>query len=118
MNAARHYAKAEAMETSRARLDPVADTALVVEGYYMSAHHFIEAGADWHDTPHPTNHAHNRNPQLLKQAGAPADVSDAWALLERLRAGNVYGGHTNGNTSANARTCLMTIKAWAMSSKP
>ena len=79
MNADRHFAKAEGFERSQVKLDPTADQDLVVEGCYFAAHHYICAGSDWHGVQRPDNHAHGRNPALLKRAGAPQDVINAWA---------------------------------------
>ena len=118
MKAEAHYDKGRRIAATQAKLDPAADWETIVECCYMSAHHLLLAGTEWTGTAHPQSHAHRENVRLLKQAGAPQTVRDAWDKLEILRAGNVYGARTNGAASADARRHQETISDWAVGLHP
>ena len=118
MKAEAHYQKGQRMAAAQAKLDPATDWESIVEGCYMAAHNFVLAGAEWLGVAHQQSHKHQQNTGLLQQCGAPQAVRDAWGRLEVLRAGNVYGGHTNGVASAEARDEMQTIRIWATGLRP
>ena len=118
MKAEDHFQKALRFDEGQSQLDPTHHSELIIEGCYMAAHHYIEAGAEWRGIAHPQRHAHKDNIRLLNQAGAPEAVSEAWRNLESLRPGSIYGGHINGTSSAEARKALKTIKEWAEAVRP
>ncbi len=118
MKADAHYDKAERLADAQTRLDPAQDWELIVEGCYMSAHHFVLAGAEWAGASHSQGHMHKDNVRLLKQAGASQPVQDAWNQLEILRAGSVYGARANGTASARARDGLRAVREWATNLHP
>ena len=106
MKADDHFAKAERMAATQAKLDPATDWESIIEGCYMAAHNYVIAGVEYCGISHPQSHKHAANAQLLRQANAPDEVKAAWDALERLRNGNVYGGRTNGvAVRAPAITC-------------
>jgi hypothetical protein len=100
MKAEAHYQKGQRLAATQAKLDPATDWESIIEGCYMAAHNYVLAGAEWLGQAHQQSHKHQQNPRLLTQAAAPKAVRDAWESLDILRAGNVYGGHTNGAASA------------------
>ncbi|HEX6123311.1 MAG TPA: hypothetical protein VFY89_09120 [Ktedonobacterales bacterium] len=106
------------MAATQAKLAPATDWEIVVESCYMAAHNFIVAGAEWTGVPHPQSHKHAANVSLLQRAAAPQDVREAWDQLEVLRAGNIYGGHTDPAAADEARQYLATIQRWASAKKP
>lgn len=61
MKAGDHYQKGLRLEEGQHQLDVVTAVELVIEGCYMAAHHYIEAGAEWLGVPHPQSHAHKDN---------------------------------------------------------
>ncbi len=46
MNAESHFQKAQRLERGQQQLNPKDYGELVIEGCYMAAHHYIEAGAE------------------------------------------------------------------------
>jgi hypothetical protein len=118
MKAEAHFQKGKRMATAQAKLDPATDWESIVEGCYMAAHNFVLAGAEWLGQAHQQSHVHRQNVGLLQRSGAPQPVRTAWDRLEVLRAGNVYGGHTNGTASAEARDRLQVIQGWATALRP
>ena len=118
MNAEAHYQKGQQLAATQAKLDPATDWEGIIEGCYMAAHDYVLAGAEWLGQAHQQSHEHQQNPRLLTQAAAPKAVRDAWESLDILRAGNVYGGHTNGAASAEARLDMQTTVNWATGLRP
>ncbi len=72
MKAEDHFQKALRLDAGQSQLDAAHYSELIIEGCYMAAHHYIEAGAEWRGIPHPQAHAHkdeirgcsNRQPHL------------------------------------------------------
>ncbi len=118
MNAEKYFQKAQRLEQGQSQLDPVHYGELVIEGCYMAAHPYIEAGAEWRGIPHPQAHAHKDNTRLLKQARAPDAIQDAWRTLETLRPGGIYGKEPDKSAGATAQAALQIIKDWAEGARP
>ncbi len=118
MKAEQLLQKALRFETTQSGLEPATDWESIIEICYLAAHHFLIAGVDWRSGTHPSTHAHNANPKLLRDLSAPSEVQKAWSDFDVLRSGNVYGGRTNGVGSSQARLCLKIIKEWAEAAHP
>ena len=118
MKAEDHFQKALRLEEAQQQLDVVMAVELVIEGCYMAAHHYIEAGAEWLGCPHPQSHAHKDNIRLLRQAKAPQVVMDAWNVLDVLRPGGIYGKQPDQDAGPKAQDALRVIKDWAESVQP
>lgn len=118
MNAEKHFQKAQRLEQGQNQLDPVHHGELVIEGCYMAAHHYIEAGAEWRGVAHPQAHAHKDNTRLLKQANAPDSIQDAWRTLETLRPSGIYGKEPDESAGATAQASLQVIKGWTEEARP
>jgi hypothetical protein len=118
MKAEDHFQKAQRLEKGQHQLDPVHYGELVIEGCYMAAHHYIEAGTEWRGVSHPQAHAHKDNVRLLKQANAPNTVQDAWRTLETLRPSGIYGKEPDELAGAKAQAALQVIKDWAEEARP
>jgi hypothetical protein len=119
MKADTHFEVGGNLDADQSVLDPAKNWRLIVEGCYMAAHHYLLAGAEWRGVSHPQNHAHAANAGILRKAGAPAEVQNAWQHLDYdLRPGRVYGRQLNGTASAEARDALKLIKDWAAAARP
>ncbi len=118
MNAEKHFQKGTRFERTQAKLELADDWETIIEACYMASHHYIEAGTEWHGVAHPQAHAHRDNISLLKKANAPSEVQDAWRNLELLRPGSIYGSHTTGTGSSEAREALKLIKEWVEKVRP
>jgi hypothetical protein len=118
MKAEDHFQKATRIEEGQSQLDPGLYGELIIEGCYMAAHHYIEAGAEWLGVPHPQSHAHKDNIRLLRQAKAPQAVIDAWNDLDVLRPGGIYGKRPDLTAGPQARTDLKIVKDWVETTRP
>ena len=113
MKAEDHFQKALRLDAGQNQLDPTHYSELIIEGCYMAAHHYIEAGAEWRGIAHPQSHAHKANTKLLTQSSAPQPVYNAWHDLEVLRPGGIYGKVPDEGSGEKARAGLQLIKDWA-----
>jgi hypothetical protein len=113
MKAEARFQKGERMAAAQTKLDPATDWESIVEGCYRAAHNFVLAGGEWLGQAHQQSHVHRQNVGLLQRSGAPQPARTARDRLEILRAGNVYGRHTNGTAAAEARERLQVIQVWA-----
>jgi hypothetical protein len=119
MKAEKHFEVGGNLEADQSVLNPAANWRLIVEGCYMAAHHYILAGAEWRGIAHPQSHGHAANAGILRQAGAPPEIGDAWHKLDYdLRPGQVYGRQPDGEASEEARAALKVIKDWAEEARP
>ncbi len=118
MKAEDHFQKAVRIEEGKNQLDPGLYGELIIEGCYMAAHHYVEAGAEWLGVPHPQSHAHKDNIRLLRQAKAPQVVIDAWNDLDVLRPGGIYGKQPDPMAGPQARTDLKVVKDWVETVRP
>lgn len=118
MKAEDHFQKGARLEEAQQQLDVITAVELVIEGCYMAAHHYIEAGTEWLGVPHPQSHAHKDNIRLLRQAKAPQAVIDAWNDLDVLRPGGIYGKQPDRTAGPQARTDLKIVKDWAETLRP
>jgi hypothetical protein len=85
-----HFARGESLEQEQMVLAPVTHPATVIGACHAVAHHYLCAGADWAGINHErAGHNHTKHPALLKDAGAPAEIAEAWKHLEDLRAKGV-----------------------------
>ncbi len=118
MKAEDHFQKALRLDEAQSQLDPAHYSELIIEGCYMAAHHYIEAGTEWQGIPHPQKHAHKDNVRLLKQANASNAIQESWRTLETLRPGGIYGKEPDESAGEKARTALQIIKSWAEEVRP
>ena len=116
MYADKHESQALIIETGAFKLDPHTDAPLYIEGLFGAAAHWICAGLDWRGQKHSDKH--QQHDSLLKSAGAPPEIPTAWRALEDLRAGDWYGGRTNGARTGPALRAYNVIKNWALAGKP
>lgn len=110
MRAEGHLEKARREEKSTRKLDPEEDSELIVEGLYGAAHHYIAYALEQKRGEHSDKHG--RDFLLLKKHGYD-DIRSKFETLDSLRAGDFYGGRTNGERVKKARLLLSEIKAWA-----
>lgn len=118
MKAEDHFQKGLRLEEAQAQVDAITGVELIIEGCYMAAHHYIEAGTEWLGVPHPQSHAHKDNIRLLRQAKAPQTVIDAWNVLDVLRPGGIYGKQPDRDAGTKAQDALRIIKDWTEGTQP
>lgn len=110
MKADGHLQKAIREEKSTWKLDAEQDSELIVEGLYGAAHHYIAYSLELKHGEHSDKH--DKDFLILKKYGHD-DVRSKFETLDSLRAGDFYGGRTNGERVSKARRLLAEIKAWA-----
>ena len=118
MQADVHFAKGERFETAQAKLEPVTDWELAIEGCYYAAFQYILAGSLWRGVSHSDSHPHAEAMKLLTQSKAPPEVLTAWSELETVRSGRVYGKQPDGGECERSRDRVRRIKVWALSAHP
>ncbi len=116
MHANKHESQALIIETGAFKLDPHTDAPLYIEGLFGAAVHWICAGLDWRGQKHSDKH--QQHDSLIQSAGGPLEIRLAWKTLEDLRAGDWYGGKTNGGRACQALAAYNTVKDWALAGKP
>lgn len=109
MKAEGHLNKAKREEKSTRKLDPEEDSELIVEGLYGAAHHYIAYVLELKHGEHSDKH--DRDFLLLKKYGY-YDIRSKFETLDSLRAGDFYGGRTDGERVEKAKLLLSEIKAW------
>lgn len=113
-----HFAKGERFEQAQAKLDPITDWELAIEGCYYAAFQFVLAGTAWRGVRHSDNHPHAEAMKLLTQASAPQELRAAWGALESVRSGRVYGKQADSGETERSRERIRQIKAWALLAQP
>jgi len=106
-----HLKKAKKIEKSAEKLDPEADSELIIEGLYGAAHHYIAYALQTMHDEHSDKHS--QDPVFLKKYGYH-DIRSKFEVLDSLRAGNFYGSRTNGERIRKAKQLLIEIKEWGV----
>jgi hypothetical protein len=119
MKALDHFTRGEVLEQEQAVLSAMTHPATIIGTCHAAAHHFVSAGVEWVGIPHErAGHTHTKHPSLLKDAGAPIDILEAWKQLEDARARGVYGRGASAAEVSAARQALSRIKGWAQARHP